>query len=319
MIWNTDRMDCFAADFFEGMGLALPERFQPLIGTKNAGAIIRKGHDPSRFAIIISGGGGNGPLFPGYVCDGLADAAVIGAPFAAPNAYTIYETGKYLGSQKGVLLLYNNFAGDYLNNDMASEFLQMDGIAVESVISADDIASAVGEERSARGGRCGIAYLIKMAASCAAANMSLTDAADLLRRAQPRLGTLSVYVDFENSVITYGAGFSGEAGIRSASHMNMERCAQEACDMLLEDLHPQPDERLYVMVNRLRCTSYADGFIFANLVHRHLSREYPVEQIRVGNFSNIMDVYGFSVTIQCAGKELWPYLAGTCYADSFIL
>ena len=177
MIWNTDRMDYFAADFFQGMGLAMPDRWEPLIGVRNAGAIVRKGFDPTRFAIIISGGGGNGPLFPGYVGEGLADAAVIGAPFAAPNAYTIYETGKALRPEKGVLLLYNNFAGDFLNNDMAAEFLQMDGIPVESVISNDDIASAVGEERSARGGRCGIAFLIKMAANCAKRDMSLQDTA----------------------------------------------------------------------------------------------------------------------------------------------
>ena len=101
MIWNTDRMDYFAADFFQGMGLAMPDRWEPLIGVRNAGAIVRKGFDPTRFAIIISGGGGNGPLFPGYVGEGLADAAVIGAPFAAPNAYTIYETGKALRPEKG--------------------------------------------------------------------------------------------------------------------------------------------------------------------------------------------------------------------------
>lgn len=29
MIWNTDRMDYFAADFFQGMGLAMPDRWEP--------------------------------------------------------------------------------------------------------------------------------------------------------------------------------------------------------------------------------------------------------------------------------------------------
>lgn len=313
-------MDYFAANFFEGMRLAMPERWEAFIGTKNAGALVRKGFDPSRFAIIISGGGGNGPLFPGYVGEGLADAAVIGAPFAAPNAYTIYETGKHLGRENGVLLLYNNFAGDYLNNDMAAEFLQMDGIAVESVLSTDDIASAMGEERSARGGRCGIAYLIKIAAACAAAGMALPQAAQLLRRATARLSTLSVYVDFYGREVAYGAGFSGEAGIRTAHHMDMRLCAQETCELLLSDLQPKPDETLYVLVNRLRNTSYADGYIFANLVHQSISAQYPVAQMRVGNFSNIEDVYGYSVTLLCASPELTPYLdATTCYTDSFIL
>lgn len=319
MIWNTSRMDYFAADFFQGMGLAMPERYRPIVATKNAGAIMRSDFEAERFAIIISGGGGNGPLFPGYVSRGLADAAVIGAPFAAPNAYTLYETGKQVGLEKGVLFLYNNFAGDYLNNDMAAEFLQMDGIPVESVLVTDDIASAVGEERSARCGRCGIAYLIKMAANCAKAGMSLSETAQALRRANLRLGTLSVYVDFQRNCISYGAGFSGEGAVCSASHMDMPMCAKETCRMLLSDLEPRPGERLYVLVNRLRNTSYADGYIFANLLHGELTQTHSVAQIRVGNFSNIEDVYGFSVTILCADAEQERLLAGTCYTDGFIL
>ena len=124
---------------------------------------------------------------------------------------------------------------------------------------------------------------------------------------------------FGSRHIAYGAGFSGESGVRTATHMDMGRCAQEACNMLLEDLEPQEGERLYVLVNRLRYTSYADGYIFANLVHRYLSSKHPVEQMRVANFSNIIDVYGYSVTILCADANLRPYLEGTCYTDSFIL
>ncbi len=318
MIWTTKRSDYFANDALAGMQSAMPERWKAFIGVKNAGALVRADFDPSHVAVIISGGGGNGPLFPGYVGAGLADAAVIGAPFAAPNAYTIYETGLHLGREKGVLLLYNNFSGDYLNNDMAAELLRMDGIEVESVISTDDIASAVGEDKSARSGTSGIAYLIKLASACAKRGMALRDMAAFLKETQTRLGTLSIHVDFAKNEMAYGEGFSGEPAIRVENHMDMQRSAVEMCDMLLEDLKPEPNEKIFIMVNRLRYTSYADGYIFAQHVVDYISKKYEIAQLRVANFSSIMDVYGFNVSLFCAGDEHCGLLKDNCYTDSFI-
>ena len=173
MIWKTGRLDYFAQDMYEGMERALPHVWSSGYTQKNAGVLVKKVPTPERFSVIISGGAGNGPLFPGYVGEGLADAASIGGPYSAPNAYAIYEAAKQLGSKKGVLLLYNNFAGDYLNNDMAQELLEQEGIQVETVISNDDIATALGEPRAERNGRCGIALLIKLAAAYAKAGMEL--------------------------------------------------------------------------------------------------------------------------------------------------
>ena len=144
MNWLEGNTDYYSSEYLTGMEMAYPERWKKLIGEKNSAALIRRRPAFGRPVVIISGGAANGPLFPGYVGEGLADAAVVGGAYSAPNAYAIYETGKYIDSGHGVLLLYNNFAGDYLNNDMAEELLAMDGIPVESVWTTDDIASALG-------------------------------------------------------------------------------------------------------------------------------------------------------------------------------
>lgn len=319
MIWNTNRLDFFSADCFAGMEKALPGQWQCLSSQKNAAALAKRHPTPEHFAVLISGGAGNGPLFPGYVADGLADAAVIGSPFAAPNAYAIYEAGKQLGRENGVLLLYNNFAGDYLNNDMAQDLLRMDGIAVETVISTDDIATSLGESRDQRGGRSGLGLLIKLAGACAKSGMSLEDAAALLRRANDRLGTISAHVDFSSGEIVYGAGFSGEPGIQSANHMDLTRCAGEAMELLLHDLVPQPGETLFLLVNRLRLTSYADSYIMANAAERYLSAKHTVSQLRVAAFSNIMDVYGFDFSILCMDAQMAELMSGLVGTDSFTI
>lgn len=320
MIWKTERLDYYAEDLFSGMERAMPQHWQKGYTQKNAGVLMKRTPTLDHFAVIISGGAGNGPLFPGYVGEGLADAASIGGTFSAPNAYAIYEAGKALGREHGVLLLYNNFAGDYLNNDMAQELLEQEGIRVETVISNDDICTAAGEPRENRAGRSGIALLIKLAGAYAAAGMELGEAAKRLRYANTRLGTLSVHVDHAAGQIGYGGGFSGEPPVRVETHMDMARCAQEAAELLLADLKPEKEESLFLLVNRLRLTSYADGYIMANLMVKTLeARGYRVAQLRVAPFSNIMDRYGFDFNLLCMDADTAGRMDSYICSDCFVI
>ena len=225
MNWLEGNTDYYSSEYLTGMEMAYPERWKKLIGEKNSAALIRRRPAFGRPVVIISGGAANGPLFPGYVGEGLADAAVVGGAYSAPNAYAIYETGKYIDSGHGVLLLYNNFAGDYLNNDMAAELLAMDGIPVESVWTTDDIASALGEEKSARSGRTGIALMIKLAGSCLSEGYTLHQAAELLRKANERTATLSMRVDFSDRKVILRRGIFRGAGLYDrALHGHEQPC-----------------------------------------------------------------------------------------------
>ncbi len=319
MIWGAENTDFFASRFFDGMEAAYPERWRKFTGEKNTAALVKRQPTPGQVAIVASGGAGSGPLFPGYVAEGLADAVVVGGPFAAPNAYCLYEVGKHLGQEKGVLLLYNNFAGDFLNNDMAQELLEMDGVPVASFAVTDDIASALGEGREKRSGRCGIGLLMKLAASYARDGMGPCEIAEKLEAANARLGTLSMMTDFERNEIVYGNGFSGEPGFRAETHMDMDRMAEEAVEMLVEDLQPKAGERMVLLINRLRYTSYADSYFVAASAKKALEKAAPVAQLRVGSYSNILDVYGFNFSILCASDEMLAHLGEPVYTDSFIL
>ncbi len=319
MIWGAENTEYFASRLFDGMEAAYPERWRKFSGEKNTAALVKRRPTPGLVAVIASGGAGSGPLFPGYVADGLADAVAVGGPFAAPNAYCLYELGKQLGSEKGVLLLYNNFAGDFLNNDMAVELLEMDGIPVASLAVTDDIASALGEAREKRSGRCGMGLLMKLAASRAKEGLAPREIAAFLEKANERLGTLSMMTDFEKAEIVYGNGFSGEPGFRTESHMDMERMAREAVEMLVEDLKPRPGEKMVLLINRLRYTGYADSYLVAAEAKKTLEKIAPVAQLRVGSYSNILDVYGFNFSILCASEEMLAHLGEPVYTDSFIL
>lgn len=299
MIWlkTQEEQERCAKSCFEGMVLSHPDRWELLPTDTSGGILVRKKLPEARFGVIVSGGAGNGPLFAGYVGDCLADAAVAGGAYAAPNAYALYEAGKRLGRDRDILLLYNRFAGDYLNNDMAQELLEMDGIRTASVMATDDIATAVGCGRDQRNGRCGVALLIRLAAFCRNEGMGLEQTAALLRRANEGLTTISVHVDLEKGRAVFGGGFSGEPGILAREDLDKPALVRTAVDMLLADLPPKPEEKLILLVNRLRLTSFPDGYITAKLAYEYLALKHPVYKLCVGGFSNIADVFGWDFSL----------------------
>ncbi|MBQ6373841.1 MAG: dihydroxyacetone kinase subunit DhaK [Clostridia bacterium] len=319
MHWFGETRENYCPDWFDAMALAFPERWCAMEGQAPSAVLLKRTLTPDRVAVIISGGGSNGPFIPGFVGEGLADAAVVGPPYTAPSAYAIYEAGKAIGREKGVLLLYNNFMGDYLNNDMAAELLQLDGYAVEQAICYDDMGMAIGEPKENRGGRIGIAYAIRICAESARRGDPLHEVARLARKAMSRVSTLCVTVEPEKDRVTYGTGFSDEPGFLTREGASIGSTAEETIRFLYGDVDPQPGERIYLLVNRMRMTSYSDSYVMAGKLHAALSRRAPVARMSVGGYMQVMDRYGYTVTLLCADDELAACLDGTLCGDGFLL
>ena len=319
MHWFGETRDNYCPDWFRAMALAFPERWRAMEGQAPSAVLTKREPTPDRVAVIISGGGSNGPFIPGFVGEGLADAAVVGPPYTAPSAYAIYEAGLALAREKGALLLYNNYMGDYLNNDLAAELLGLEGVRSEQVICHDDMGSAIGEPRENRGGRIGIAYMIRIAAEAARRGEPLEEVARLARKAADRMTTLCVTVEPDLDRVTYGKGFSDEPGFLVRERATVAGTAEVTIRLLVEDVQPKPGERVHLLVNRARMTSYSDSFVMAGLLHEALSGHCPVAQMRVGGYMQVMDAYGYTVTLLCADEELSAYLAdGPICGDGFL-
>ena len=85
-------------------------------------AVIRRGaRVRDKVGIVIGGGAGHEPLFLEYVGRGMADAEAHGQIFAAPSPTIVLAAITAVDAGRGVMLLYNNYAGDVLNFDMAQE------------------------------------------------------------------------------------------------------------------------------------------------------------------------------------------------------
>ena len=318
MHWFSEGREYYARRWFTGMLRTHPGRWR-LFDSQIASATLISSHDVvDRVAVIMSSGGSDGPWSPGFVGADLADAVVVGAPFTAPNAYAIYEVAKALDTGRGILLLYNNFMGDYLNNDMAEELLRIEGHRAIQVPVHDDMGMARGEAREYRGGRSGVALMTRIAAVASRKGLSLDEIAALLKKANARMATLCVSVDTENNIVTFGRGFSEEPGFK-IEKMGMSAAAEETIRLLTEDISPKSDEQILLMVNPLRLAGYDEGYVMGNYLYEALSAKYPVLCMRVGVYINILDGYGFTVTLLSADAELRSYLEGTIHGDGFLI
>lgn len=314
----NDKTNSYGQRWLSTMERSFSSRLKVYETDNNSKVLLNKNFICDRPAIVISGGGSCGPWIPGFVADGLADACVIGNPFSAPSAYTIYEISKHIGD-KGIVLIYNNFMGDMLNNDMAAELLKLEDYDVEQLPLNDDIGTAIGESRENRGGRCAFPYLLKIANKLSQERKTPREIVTILKRCLLRISTLSVYIDKQSASASFGNGFSGEPGFKTINNASPELVAKNVVELLSSDLMIKDDEKIFLLINRLREMNYADGYNIAWHIINEIEKKSCLEQVRVGQYNNILDVYGFTATIFCASDEISKYLSDTVYTDCFAI
>src|SRR5690348_6819386 len=153
--------EAFVDEMLDGVLLAHPDQLKR---GDDPRAIVRTA-SPIHGKVGIATGGGSGhlPVFMGYVGDGLADGAAVGNVFASPSSDTMLEVARAVTGGAGVLFLYGNYTGDVMNFDLAADLALAEGIEVETVTAADDVASAPRGQEEGRRGVAGIFFLYKVA------------------------------------------------------------------------------------------------------------------------------------------------------------
>ncbi len=128
----------FVPEMLTGIALANPDtlRYEPKYN------LIMRADAPraDKVSIIQGSGSGHEPAHVMVVGKGMLDGACPGDVFAAPPMDYVYETVKLLKSDKGVLLLVNNYTGDRMAFDMAKEMSEAEGIKVATLFINDDVA-----------------------------------------------------------------------------------------------------------------------------------------------------------------------------------
>src|SRR6201996_2138397 len=160
----------------------------PIIVRADAEAVAARGE----VALISGGGSGHEPAHGGYVGPGMLSAAVAGEVFTSPSTDAVLDAIRAVAGPPGALLIVKNYTGDRLNFGLAAERARAEGIPVEMVVVADDVALAGGGGHAGRRGLAGTILVHKIAGAAAEAGAGLAEVAAEARDAASAVRTMGV-------------------------------------------------------------------------------------------------------------------------------
>ena len=305
------------------------KRYYKKIGEYNAFRYRAARRD--KVAIVIGGGSGHEPLFPGFCGSGLADAVACGNVCASPNPELIAETAKAVDQGKGVIFMYGNYAGDNLNFDMAEELCRAEGIRTAHVRIWDDCASAPKERITDRRGIAGDVYVFKVAGAAADAGLDFDEVLRVAEKARDNISSIGVCISpctlpgnekptFElgDDELEFGMGLHGEAGVERTKMMPAHRIVDRMYSELKKEMNLTEGDEIAVLVNGLGSTPLLE----LNLVYYELSKHFSADGIVVHDsevkiWCTSMEMGGFSISIMRLDEELKGYIDAPCYSPFY--
>ncbi len=272
--------------------------------------LVRKEKKEGKVAIITGGGSGHEPSFAGYIGTGMVDAVAAGAIYSSPSADRIYEGMKAIATDKGVLAIIMNYTGDIMNFDMAREMAGMDGITVEQVVTADDVAVDNSLYTVGRRGVAGTVLVEKIAGALAETGASLEEVKAVAEKAIANVRTMGVAINpstipaagvpgFElaEDEMEVGIGIHGEPGIYRDKLKPVNEIVDVLLDKILADLDFSGSE-VALLVNGSGGTPLMELYIANAHAHEVLAAKgIKVYKTLVGNYMTSLEQEGLSVTL----------------------
>lgn len=299
------------------------------------GSVVRRHRAaPGNVAVVLGGGGGHYPGFAGWVGSGLADAAVSGQIFSSPSDGQVYRAARAVENGGGILLAYLNYSGDRIHFGEAARQLRADGIAVEEIVMADDIASRTAKDVADGRGIAGALLVCKVIGAAAHDGRSLAEVARIGRRAVERTVSLGAATSgctlpgdreplftVAPGTLAVGLGIHGEPGIDTQSQGTPQELADELLSRLVA-YEPGPGHdyhgRVAVLVNSLGGCSHEELFILYAKIRDGLdSRSRIIVAPAVGEHLTSLDMVGVSLSLMFLDAELEALWSAPAHTPSF--
>jgi dihydroxyacetone kinase len=321
----------FVDEMLEGLLLAYPDQLKSVGGTNRA--LVRADAPVAgKVGIVTGGGSGHLPVFVGYVGRGLASGVAIGNVFSSPTVDQIAAATRGVHSGQGVLYLYGNYSGDVLNFDSAAEEVDTEGIRIETVLVADDVASAPPERHANRRGVAGLFYAFKIAGAKAEAGGTLDEVKNVTLKALANCRTMGVGLtpsvlptvgkptfSLADDEMEIGIGIHGEPGIRRGKLLPADEITTDIVNRLVADLALEGGEQVSVLVNGLGATPLEELYIIYRKVNQILSsRQVGIDRRYIGEFATSLEMAGCSITLFKLDGELKPLLDAPASSPFFL-
>ncbi|UUS64456.1 MULTISPECIES: dihydroxyacetone kinase subunit DhaK [unclassified Acinetobacter] len=308
----------------KGFVLAHPE-----LAFNESHKIISRKEKHNNVALISGGGSGHEPAHAGFVGTGMLDAAVCGDVFASPSQIQVYKALQQVATDKGVLMIIKNYSGDMMNFQNGAALATEDGIKVDYVKVADDIAVKDSLYTVGRRGVAGTIFVHKIAGAAASKGLELADVKAIAQKAADNVISLGFAYSsctvpakgtptftLADDEMEYGVGIHGEPGIRREKILPSKKMAQRIVDDLFLD---RPDmKEVAVLVNGFGSTPLQELYVFNHDVCEHLARKgIKIYRTFVGNYMTSIDMHGASVSLLAVDDELKTYLDAAANTPAF--
>jgi dihydroxyacetone kinase-like protein len=285
----------------------------------------------NKVAIVTGGGSGHEPLFSEYVGKGMADVSANGQIFASPSSGIVLEAIKAAEAGEGTLLIYNNYAGDVLNFEMAMEMAQDEGLKVEQAVVNDDVASGPRDNRSNRRGTTATPIILKIAGAASSTGMDLLSLKALAQKAIDNSRSLGVCLSactlpetgmatftLEEGKMEFGMGLHGEAGIKKVDILTADETTETILDLIIDDLPFSKGDEVIALVNGYGSTTKMEMYIVTGKIHSYLAgKGISIYSTEVGEFCTSQEMGGISITLLRLDEEMKKYYDMPCEAPGF--
>ena len=238
--------------------------------------------------------------------------------FTSPTPDQLLEATRAVNGGAGVLHIVKNYTGDVLNFEMAADLARADGIEVEAVVIADDVAV---KDSLYTAGRRGVGVTVvaeKMAGAAAEERRSLAEVAGVCRKVSevgrsmgmaltsctvPHAGKPTF--DLPEDEMEIGIGIHGEPG---RTRMKLRTAAEIAALLavpVLDDLPFRRGDAVLAFVNGMGGTPLIELYVvFKELAGICEGRGVRIARSLVGSYITSLEMAGCSITLVRLDDEL---------------
>jgi dihydroxyacetone kinase-like protein len=311
----------FVPEMLTGIALANPDtlRYVPEYN------LIMRADAPrhDKVSIVQGSGSGHEPAHVMVVGKGMLDGACPGDVFAAPPMEYVLETAKLLASDKGVLLLVNNYTGDKMAFEMAAELAEAEGLVVRTLFVNDDVAVQDSTWTVGRRGVAGNFFVMKAVGAASEAGADLDELVRIGEKVNSVTRTMGIALtpctppakgsplfELGDDEMEVGVGIHGEPGRRRAKLTDADGIVDELLGAVVPDLPYASGDEVALMINGLGGTPISELYLLYGIAHRRLTEQgVRVGRSYVGEYCTSLDMAGASLTLVRLDDEIRDLLA----------
>ena len=291
-----------------GMALAHAD----LIRVESPNIVVRKDAPRQGKVGVISGGGsGHEPMHGGFVGRGMLDAACPGAVFTSPVPDQMLAATQAVSGGAGVLHIVKNYTGDIMNFELAAELAKAEGIEVESVVIADDVAVKDSLYTAGRRGVGGTVLAEKIVGAAAEEGADLATVKALCERVQANVRSMGMALtsctvpaagkptfEIGDDEMEIGIGIHGEPGRERRKLATADEITELLAIPVIDDLPFQSGDRVLAFVNGMGGTPLLELYvIYRKLAEILDGRGVQIARSLVGNYITSLEMAGCSITL----------------------